>query len=216
MQIIIDNIKKSLQEKGDFLENLQQNSSIKWQEDYPVAVVHEKVRVKEQETLEMLEKKNFFNAQGLSSQEYTTENLNFLKKEAKKYIKTVSILGMESTDNRAYIFKEKYPHDYWKKIQDKSNFKALIECSTYKNETPCAIEFDLRNIMRSSKEVPAIKVLPFIWIATVPKSSNLTEILEHYFLNNHDKIETENQDIYIGWFSSLKEVNMRYFVCPPK
>ncbi|MEA3434639.1 MAG: hypothetical protein U9R13_08650, partial [Campylobacterota bacterium] len=80
----------------------------------------------------------------------------------------------------------------------------------------CQIESELRDIMRSSKEVPSVKEIGFIWVVTVPGSIDLKRLLKHYFVDKYEIIQKEDQTIYIGWSDTLKEVNMRYFVCPPK
>jgi hypothetical protein len=215
MQKIIDEIEASLKAEGEFVENLRANSKLYWQEDYLVAVVHERVRVKDATILEQMEKREFFDAEGKSAHNYTEDDVQFLKSEVKPYLKTISILGKEKREEEGYLFQEKYDHDYWKKIENRSGFRVMIERSFYEHETLCEIESNLRDVMRSSKEVPSIKVIGFVWIAKVPASTDLERVMSHYFLENHRLIEKADVKFYIGWSPTLKEVNMRYFVCPP-
>jgi len=215
MESIINEIKEALVKDGVFFKNLKEVSKICWQENYPVAVVHEKIRVKDENNVVEMEKRGFFDEEGKTAHHYDNEDINFLKKSTPNYIKTVSLLGKKIAKEEGYLFKEKYEHDYWKKIENRSDFRAVVETSHYEDETLCEIEVNLRDIMRSSKEVPSVKVIGFVWIANVPILPDLTKVMQHYFLNNHALIEKNNRKIYLGWSPTLKEVNMRYFVCPP-
>lgn len=77
------------------------------------------------------------------------------------------------------------------------------------------IETELRNFMRSRKEIPSLKKIAFIWIATVPKTTDITEIMKHYFLEDYEILEESESTTYIGWNECLKDINMRYFVITP-
>lgn len=216
MQNIILGLKEAIEKEGSLVDNLNEYSPLVWQENYPVAVVHEKVRVKDEATLVLMEQEKLFDKEGITPQNYNSQEIDFFRKNSSNYLKIVTLMGMEKQGDGNYLFKEKRPHDYWKKIENQSNFKAVVECSTYdEDRSICQIEANLRDIMRSSKEVPSIKVVGFIWVATVPKSTDITSIMQHYFLKNYTGIEQGSQTIYIGWSPSLKKINMRYFVCPP-
>lgn len=215
MQKIIDELEQALKNGGSLLAKLQESSSLYWQEEYPVAVVHEKVRIKEVKTLKLMEERGYFDTEDKTAHTYTEKDIEFLKTEAGDYVKTVSLLGKKKEQEEGYVFAEKYPHDYWKKIENRSEFQVVVERSKYDKETLCEIEANLRDIMRSSKEVPSVKAIGFIWIAKVPRETELEKILKHYFLRNYLSIESGENKIYMGWSPTLKEVNMRYFVCPP-
>ena len=217
MTKIINELKYALKANKSFIEDLNERSSFTWQKDYPVAVVHEGVRIKEKDIVESLKQEKLLNSEGFSPNHYTDEMITVLDSSAAQYIKKVSILCLKGEEHTSYIFKEKRSHDYWKKVEDPGTFQAVIELSNYdESKNICQIEFGLRNIMRSSKEVPSVKEIGFVWVVTVPGSIDLNRLLKHYFSDNYDVIQKEEQTIYIGWSDTLKEVNMRYFVCPPK
>lgn len=213
---IIDEIKVALKTNKSLIEGLNKKSSFGWQENYPVAVVHESVRIKEKDIVESLKDKELLNSNGFSPNHYTDELITVLGSSAPLYIKKVSIMCLAGETHTTYTFKEKRPHDYWKKVENPGSFQAIIELSNYdKNKDICQIESELRDIMRSSKEVPSVKRIGFIWVATVLGSIDLNRLLKHYFMEKYEIIEKEDQTIYIGWSDTLGEVNMRYFVCPP-
>ncbi len=160
---IINELKDALINKTLLIEALNKESSFTWQEDYPVAVVHESVRIKEKDIVESLRDKELLNSSGFSPNQYTDEMISVLDTSAPQYIKKVSVMCLKGETHTSYIFKE----------------------------------------------------IGFIWVATVPGSTDLNRLLKHYFNDNYDVIQKEDQAIYIGWSDTLKEVNMRYFVCPP-
>jgi len=213
---MIDELKDALKSSQSLMEALNEKSSFYWQENYPVAVVHESVRIKEKDIVEFLRDNELLNSNGFSPNHYTDEMITVLDSSAPQYIKKVSIMCLEGEPHTSYIFKEKRPHDYWKKVENSGNFKAVIELSSYDaSKDICQIESELRDIMRSSKEVPSVKEIGFIWVVAVLKSIDLNRLLKHYFIDKYEIIQKEDQTIYIGWSDTLKEVNMRYFVCPP-
>jgi hypothetical protein len=100
-------------------------------------------------------------------------------------------------------------------VQNPGNFKSVIELSIYNEDKDiCEIELDLRDLMRSSKEVPSLKEIGFVWIAIVPSSMDIKKLFTHYFQQKFEIVANKDHITYIGWSDSLKEVNMRYFVCP--
>jgi len=216
MTKIIDELKDALTSNKLLIKSLNDKSSFSWQEDYPVAVVHESVRIKEKDIVESLKQVGLLNSQGFSLNHYTDEIITLLDSSAPQYIKKISIMCLKGETHTTYTFKEKRPHDYWKKVENPGNFQAVIELSSYDTSKDiCQIESELRDIMRSSKEVPSVKKIAFIWIVTVPRSIDLSRLLKHYFMEKYEIIQKEDQTIYMGWSDTLGEVNMRYFVCPP-
>ncbi|MDH4943658.1 hypothetical protein [Sulfurimonas sp. C5] len=185
--------------------------------DYPVKIVHEKGRVNEKQILEYLNSLNFFDPNGLSAHSYDDKTITLLQKDASNYIKSVSYAISKKKIYENYIFAEKFPHDRWKKIVDDDALEAVIEISHFTNEIePKKIETELRNIMRSRKEVPLLKKVGFIWIAYCDKTQDVSNIMQHYFLENVKSVSTEEQTIFIGYNGELQNINMRYFVYPPK
>ncbi len=219
---IINELKASIKEVGlddkkRFIETLNAKSALLWKQDYPVAIVHDKKRIKEERVIKLFEKQGLLDEGGYTPASYSSEKIAFIASETPLYIKLVDVMCMSEEDTMPMAFAPKRPHDYWKKVEDPGAFQAVIELSNYDgNKDICQIESELRDIMRSSKEIPSVKEIGFVWIATVPKTMDLSKLLKHYFIENYVTIQQEVQMIYIGWSDTLKVVNMRYFVCPPK
>lgn len=216
MQTLILTLKTALTQSDTFLENLHSGGEYYFREEYPVAVVHHQKRVKEEEIASCLKNKGFLDADGYTPNDYDEPMLTTIQSCAAKYVKKVSLICCSSKVEENYRFQEKRPGDYWKKIVDPGNFEAVIEYSEYKDgEDICKIEFELRELMRSSKEVPSLKVLPYIWVVKVSMDVDISKIMQHYFGESFEVIEGKAETMAIGWSQTLQEVNMRYFVCPP-
>jgi len=216
MEKLIQVLSNALKKSENFLENLQQDERYTFKEEYTVAVVHHKKRIKEEETVQCLSNETLLDAEGYTPNSYDASKLATFTSCAKNYVKKVKLICCSSDVDENYTFKEKYPGDYWKKIVDPGNFAAVIEYAVYdKGEDICKIEFELRELMRSSKEVPSLKVLPYVWIARVSPDVEISRILKHYYEENYEIVKRENETVAIGWSTSLQSVNMRYFVCPP-
>jgi len=216
MQTLIQTLKKALTQSDTFIKNLPSEGKYHFRTDYPVAVVHHKKRVKEEAIADCLKNEGFLDADGYTQNDYDEQMLTTFGSCASGYVKKVSLICSSSKLNDSYTFQEKLPGDYWKKIVDPGSFEAVIEYSEYKDgEDICKIEFELRELMRSSKEVPSLKVLPYVWVVKVSESVNISKIMKHYFGENFEVIEGKSETVGIGWSSTLQEVNMRYFVCPP-
>ena len=216
MKNIIESLKNALCDSDTMMESLEKNSTFFWKENYPVAVVHGKKRIKENDILESLQTAGFIDNNGYTLGVYDETRLETFESLAPSYLKRVSFMCFESRVESGYIFEEKRPGDYWKKVVDPGNFKAVVEYSEYRNnEDICKIEADLRDLMRSSKEVTSLKVLPFIWVVKVSGDTDVSKIMNHYYGTNFESVKHGDETIWIGWGETLKGVNMRYFVCPP-
>jgi len=216
MKRIVSDIHNAVQNSRKTIEFLNQNSAWTWIGEYPIAVLNEITRVKDSQTLEHLDKINFFNDKGFSEHTYTQEQINNLQQNTPNAIKSAYCLCLKKPQTQSYNFQEKFEHDCWKKVTDDGNFEAFVENSKFNDEdTSKTIETRLRDIMRSSKEIPSLKRIGFVWIVTLPKTTFIEDILEHYFLDNHVYIEKGRKISYIAWAESLAEVNMRYFVNKP-
>lgn len=215
MQDLIEKLKYSLRTESSLIDNLNQDERYTWQANYPVAVVHQKDRIKEDTVRTMLEQEGFLDKSGYTLHAYESGQIDFLRTHAPSYIKQVSLLCMQGRERNYYNFSQKRPHDFWKKVQNPGTFKAVVEISTYDGEEDiCQIESELRDLMRSSKEVPSLKEIGFIWVATVPSALDIRKLFIHYFPHTYEIIAKNDHTTYIGWSNTLKEVNMRYFVCP--
>lgn len=186
-------------------------------ENYPIKIVHEKTRVKDDAVLEILDEIEFFDQDGFSNATHTHQTIRFLQENAPDCIQSVSFGVSHKQTHNTYTFTEKFPHDRWKKIVNDEELQAVIEVSYFSNlDELSTIETKLRDIMRSRKEVPLLKKIGFIWIADVTEELDISKIMHHYFSENFTSIKTEEKTIFIGWNKQLQNINMRYFVYPPQ
>ena len=217
MNRIICDIHNAEQNSRKTVEFLTQNSSYYWIGEYPIALINEKSRIEDETLLSKLEEIKFFDAEGFSKHNYTQKEISFLRENLSKTLKTTYCICLKKQAKAEYFFKEKFEHDRWKKIQDETfNMEAFVESSKFSDSDDSeTIETQLRDIMRSAKEIPALKAIGFVWIVTLPKTTKVTDILEHYFGDNHVFIEKGRKITYIAWDERLANINMRYFVNTP-
>ena len=216
MNKIISDIHNAEQNSRKTIEFLTKNSSWTWVENHPIAVVNEITRVTDEESLKKLEKIDFFNAEGFSKNSYTRKELDYLTQNVPTAIKTAYCLCLKKKPDDNYVFNEKFQHDRWKKVADEQNFEALISSSKFKDsDSSDVMETELRDVMRSAKEIPSLKAIGFVWIVTLPQTTKIEDILQHYFLDNHIFIEKGRKITYIAWGEKLADINMRYFVNTP-
>lgn len=216
MKKIVSEIHNGVQNSRNTIEFLQKNSSRTWIKEYPIAVLHEINRVKDKDSLEKLNNISFFNDAGFSKNNYTQKEISNLIENIPTAIKTAYCICLKKSIEADYEFQEKFEHDRWKKVTDKKNFEALVEFSKFvDSHSSVEIETQLRDIMRSRKEIPSLKSIGFVWIVTLPKTSSIKDILDHYFLDNHIYVEQGRKITYIAWADKLANINMRYFVNTP-
>jgi hypothetical protein len=130
--------------------------------------------------------------------------------------KVVNIMLCKHLDEREQTFKVKREHDFWKKLDTREDYKAVVEFSSFSKDFDiCKIESVGRDIMRSRKEVPAVALLGFIWVVRVDKHMDISKLMELYFKEKVDILESEESKYYIGWADKLKDVDMRHFICKP-
>ncbi len=216
MKKIISDIHNAEQNSRKTIEFLKKNSAWTWVEDYPIAIVNEITRVKDEESLKKLNAISFFDAQGFSKNSYSKEEIKYLIENVPTAINTAYCLCLKKKPANEYNFVEKFQHDTWKKVTDEDNFEALVESSKFiDTDNSQSIETELRDIMRSRKEIPSLKAIGFVWIVTLPITTEIENILDHYFLDNHIFIERGRKIVYIAWADKLADINMRYFVNTP-
>lgn len=219
MQEIIAHVEQCVRssvpfEKETFLTMLDVDSHLHWKAHFPVAVVHHKSRM-DTAAVASFEEEELLNDDGFTAQRYDTKVLKTLCKEVPHAFKQVDALCM-SKAHEGYLYEPKHSGDKWKKLVDDGSFKAVVEVSVYEKSTDiCQIETQLRNLMRSSKEVPFLKPIGFVWVVSLPSSQSIATLLLHYFGDCFLEVEHENIHTYIGWSETLGGVDMRHFVCPP-
>jgi hypothetical protein len=216
MKKLISDLHNAIQNSRKTIEFLKEKSSRNWFDNYPIAIVNEITRVQDEESLKNLKEIDFFDAEGFSKNDYTQDEIDYLNANVPGTIKSAYCLCLKQPQEKHYTFHPKYKHDKWKKVQDEGNFEALVESSKFLDtHTSKEIETELRDIMRSAKEIPSLKAIGFAWIVTLPKTTKIIDILEHYFQDNHIYVEKGKKITYIAWGDKLADINMRYFVNTP-
>jgi len=214
MRKIICNIEEGLKAVGfeGLREYLSQKSDYLWERNYPIAVLHRKERIKEGAIAALLEEKGILDDTGLLTQ----EQLDFVALNSPFYLQQATMVCLKSPTTYPRYFASKFPKDYWKKMQDISAVKSVIEWESFDaSADKCSVEFALREVMRKRKEVNVLKKVGYIWIAAVPKGIMIDAVMTHYFGENVTRVERADRVYHIGWNDTLKDINMRYFVCPP-
>jgi len=188
------------------------------EKDYPVAIVHEAKRIKEENALQYFKANYLLDENGLSYEEYPRDDLERISIHAPKYIQNVGFILATTKDIPHPTFSNKFKHDYWKKIQSVEGLEAVIDMSTLQPETTdCEAEDALRAIIRKRKEVHQLKKITFVWIVEISgENENINSVMKHYFEDDVMVVKNGRKTYYMGWSDPLQSINMRYFVCPPE
>jgi len=218
MKALIEEIQEALKvgSVDTLAHTLAKNSHYLWERDYPIAVVHTNERIKEEKIVSFFEREKLLDSEGFTPTVYTKEQLDVIAQNAPAYLQCASVMALEKPTPYPQAFKDKFPKDYWKKLQDVEHIKAVIEIASFNDtDSKCSVEFSLREVMRKRKEVNVLKKVGYVWIAAIPKAIMIEQVMAHYFLENSTVVYKEDMAYYIGWNETLKGINMRYFVCPP-
>ncbi len=188
------------------------------EKDYPVAVVHETSRIKEENALTYFKKNYLLDDEGLTLEEYPRDDLTNISLYTPKYIQNVGFILSTTKDVPHPTFFNKFKHDYWKKIQSVEGLEAVIDISTLSPDTnSCEAEEALRAIIRKRKEVHQLKKISFAWIVEITgENSHIETVMKHYFEDDVILVKNGRKTYYLGWSTPLQSINMRYFVCPPE
>lgn len=188
------------------------------EKDYPVAIVHEQSRITDPSSLAFFTQNNLIDAKGFTPCSYDDTQTEAIVSNAPSYIQRVNYIIAQSKAIPKPIFFNKFKHDFWKKIQSVDGLEAVIDVTVLSEETTeCEVEASLRAIIRKRKEVHQLKKLTFVWIVETEVQSTATEsVLTHYFQEDYMLVKNAEKTYYIGWSDPLKNINMRYFVCPPE
>jgi len=128
--------------------------------------------------------------------------------------KVANLIVCSHLNEEPQTFRVKREGDFWKKLDARDDYLAVVECATFtNNSTLCEIEKEARDILRSRKEVHSVAGLGFVWV--VEAGVDIDTIFELYFKDNFLTLEQGSKKYYIGWTEKLKDVDMRNFVCPP-
>jgi len=130
--------------------------------------------------------------------------------------KVANLMVCNKLDETPQTFKVKREKDYWRKLEAREDYEAVVECSLFPLDTPlCHIETIGRNIMRSRKEVPAVGLKGFVWVVRIAPQENLDTLFSLYFKEDFITLNQDEAKYYIGWTKSLKTLDMRHFICDP-
>ncbi len=186
--------------------------------DYPVAIVHDQKRIKEENALQYFKKNYLLDEDGFSYDEYPKDDLERIATYAPKYIQNVGFMLATTKDVPEPTFFNKFKGDYWKKIQSTEGLEAVIDISSLTVEsTDCEAEDALRAIIRKRKEVHQLKKITFVWIVEINgENENIPTVMKHYFEDSTMVVKNARKTYYMGWSDPLQDINMRYFVCPPE
>jgi hypothetical protein len=187
------------------------------EKDYPVAIVHEMMRIKEENALQYFKENYLLDEEGFTHEDYPRSDLINLSLDMPAYIQNVGFILATTKDVPHPTFFNKFKHDYWKKITSSKGLEACIDISALTpTTTQCEAESTLRAIIRKRKEVHQLKKIAFIWIVEIKKSNAQIEpVMKHYFEENTMIVKNAGKIFYVGWITPLQKINMRYFVCPP-
>lgn len=133
-----------------------------------------------------------------------------------KKTKVANLMVCNKLDETAQTFKAKREKDYWKKLEARDDYEAIVECSLFSREVSlCEIETIGRDIMRSRKEVPSVGLKGFVWVVHIGPQENLDSLFALYFKEDYITLNQDEAKYYIGWTESLKALDMRHFICDP-
>lgn len=188
------------------------------EKDYPVAIVHEAKRIKEDDALQYFKTNYLLDEDGFSFDEYPKDDLANISYHAPKYIQTANFMLATTKEVPHPTFYNKLKGDYWKKIQSVEGLEAVIDISPLaQNASDCEAEEALRAIIRKRKEVHQLKKIAFVWIVEINgENKNIPTVMKHYFEDNAMVVKNARKTYYMGWSDPLQDINMRYFVCPPE
>jgi len=208
MQALIDYIQTSISQTSSLKEALQFLPK-HFQKDFPVAYLHSQTRLKDEKSKEAF--KAILNEKGFTPTNLDATTLKFFDTHYPQFIQKVSYICLKKAVKKEPTYLNKHTHDYWKKIQDVSDFEAVFDIQKESNQKLCEAEFSLREVIRKRKEVHALKELGYIYL--VDSTEDLSSLFEHYFGKRQLCIHGR---YYLGYAKKLKDINMRYFVCAPE
>jgi len=188
------------------------------EKSYPVAVVHERSRIKEAAALTFFEENALLDAEGLSYEDYPRADLVNIALNTPRYIQNVGYILANTKKVPEPTFSNKFKHDFWKKIQSVESLAAVIDISALTASTSdCEAEAALRAIIRKRKEVHQLKKIAFVWIVEIAgENTHIETVMKHYFEEDVMVVKNGRKTYYLGWSTPLQSINMRYFVCPPE
>jgi len=130
--------------------------------------------------------------------------------------KVANFMVCNKLDVTEQTFKVKREKDFWRKLEPRDDYEAVVECSLFSREVSlCNIETIGRDIMRSRKEVPSVAAKGFIWVVHLTPQENIDKLFQLYFKEDYITLQQDEAKYYIGWTDNLKSLDMRHFICDP-
>lgn len=201
----------------DTLHLLFDDSTYGWGKDYPVALVHEKIRITEPSALTFFTQHNLLDEKGFTPCTYDSVQIDKIITHAPSCIQRANYIVAQTKTIPQPLFFNKFKHDYWKKIQSVNELEAVVDVTVLESHNnECEAEASLRAIIRKRKEVHQLKKLTFVWIVEIEGDpGNIETVLKHYFEEDYILVKNTEKTYCLGWSNPLQSINMRYFVCPP-
>jgi len=113
----------------DVKKSLHNRTDYGCEKDYPVAIVHEAKRIKEDDALQYFKTNYLLDEDDFSFDEYPKDDLANISYHAPKYIQTVNFMLATTKEVPHPTFYNKLKGDYWKKIQSVEGLEAVIDLS---------------------------------------------------------------------------------------
>lgn len=201
---MIDTLVACLQEKGDY----------SWEKHFPIAIVHTKERIKEENIRRALSDQGILGNDGFTDTKVSRSVCSQIALLAPQCIQQVGMMVFGVHEKKDTIeFTPKRPHDFWKKLASSEGMEAMVEMEYVAAMDSAKIEYELREVIRKRKENSALKDIGFIWIAAVTQGDEAQGVFEHYFHENHTEVQSPDGkgSYWIGYSSTLRDVSMRTF-----
>ena len=194
--------------------NLQERGDYSWEKYFPIAIVHTKERIKEENIRRALSQQGVLGNDGFTQTKLSQSVCSQIAAFAPQYIQQVGMMVFKIHEKKDTIeFTPKRPHDFWKKLASSEGMEAMVEMQYVGAMESAKIEYELREVIRKRKENSALKDVGFIWIAAVTQGDEAQGVFEHYFHENHTEVQScdGKGSYWIGYSSTLRELSMRTF-----
>lgn len=195
--------------------NLDGKGKYWWVKRFPIAVVHNQQRIKEDNIQKKFREHGWIDSEGMTLSSFSYSECNDIAKISPDYIQQVDCMVFSSKRAAQSVdFAPKRPLDFWKKLVSSDNMVAMVEMEYFSPRESGKIEYELREVIRKRKENSALKDIGFVWIAAVTDNKEAQGVFEHYFYQNHHQVKVsdgENCSYWIGWSSTLGDISMRTF-----
>ena len=192
----------------------------------PVSVVSKKSKLK----FDIDERLALFDGDGEAKEHYSLIQLQELFKEIPKLFQTIDVaLVDDQTKFLQLTYQNKRANDYWKRLISVDGLLGMVYfrvldadvCQENYIEnaletTPqgqWSVEQSLRDDMRSKKENPRLRGLPYMTLFSVASDTieHVEGLVQHYFSSEYITVKTPYYTHVIGYSTSLDAISLRAF-----